>query len=398
MTQPITHALALERNRDTRARERFVSGLRGFVLNDLAATMRKDFESGVAGDLDAEAGGKQLDGADVHRAIRGRDIFKAYSSARCTAQQMVWDVVIDSLEQQREKLNSTGRDLAGKAKAGGTLELDPNLEIPRYVEAVDVHLMPGCYYTEHGGEDLAAGAIYDQGLNVFAFGAMGKELNDIGWSMANFYKNRFAGRSPRRILDAGCTIGHNTLPWKQVFPDAEVHGIDVAAPCLRYAHARAEAMGVQAHFHQQSAEDIRFPDNSMDVVFSSMFLHELPNKAIRQYIAEAHRVLRPGGVLLNMELPPNDRMAAYDQFYLDWDSYYNNEPFYKDFRDQNPKELTVAAGFPADGYFEGVMPRYTYTDEEDFIAMALADPEFGEDTGRLSDVIFWYGFGSVKQD
>ena len=109
-------------------------------------------------------------------------------------------------------------------------------------------------------------------------------------------------------------------------------------------------------------------------------------------------MLRPGGVLLNMELPPNDRMAAYDQFYLDWDSYYNNEPFYKDFRDQNPKDLTIAAGFPAGGYFEGVMPRYTYTDEKDFIAMALADPEFGEDTGRLSDVIFWYGFGSVKQD
>ncbi len=90
-------------------------------------------------------------------------------------------------------------------------------------------------------------------------------------------------------------------------------------------------------------------------------------------------------------------MAAYEQFYLDWDSYYNNEPFYKDFRDQNPKQLTTEAGFSADAYFEGVMPRYTYTAEEDFIAMAQAGPKFGEDTGRLSDIIFWYGFGSVKQ-
>ena len=383
--------------RDTRARERFVSGLRGYVLNDLAGTMRKDFESGVAADAEKQAAAGEFGGADVHRAIRKRDIFKAYSSARCTAQQMVWDVVMDSVEQQRERLNATGKALMDKAGAGGTLELDASVEIPRYVEAVDVHLMPGCYHREYGGEDLSAGAIYDQGLNVFAFGAMGKELNDIGWSMANFYKVRFNNPGPGRILDAGCTIGHNTLPWKQVFPDAEVHGIDVAAPCLRYAHARAEAMGVEAHFHQQSAENIRFPDNSMDVVFSSMFLHELPNKAIRNYLAEAHRVLKPGGVLLNMELPPNDRMAAYDQFYLDWDSYYNNEPFYKDFRDQNPKQLTVDAGFPANGYFEGVMPRYTYTDEKEFIAVAGAEPEFGEDTGRLSDVIFWYGFGSVKR-
>ena len=344
MTQAITHALALDRNRDTRARERFVSGLRGFVLNDLAASMRKDYESRVA----PQVSEGQADGAGVHRAIRDRDIFKAYSSARCTAQQMVWDVVFDSLEKQRGQLNATGRSLMEKAPAGGSLELDPNLEIPRYVEAVDVHLMPGCYYREYGGEDLAAGAVYDQGLNVFAFGAMGKDLNDIGWSMANFYKNRFRDRKPLRILDAGCTIGHNTLPWKQVFPQAEVHGIDVAAPCLRYAHARAEAMGIGVNFHQRSAERMGFPDNSMDVVFSSMFLHELPNKAILKYMAEAHRVLRPGGVLLNMELPPNDRMAAYDQFYLDWDSYYNNEPFYKDFRDQDPRELMIAAGFPAD--------------------------------------------------
>ena len=397
MTQPITHALAMDRNRNTRARERFVSGLRGYVLNDLAGTMRTDFESGVAPDVEKDAEDGPIDGAAVHRAIRKRDIFKAYSSARCTAQQMVWDVVMDSVEQQRERLNATGKELMDRASAGGTLELDQSLELPRYVEAVDVHLMPGCYYREYGGEDLAAGAIYDQGLNVFAFGAMGKELNDIGWSMANFYKARFNNPGPGRILDAGCTIGHNTLPWKQVFPEAEVHGIDVAAPCLRYAHARAEAMGVEAHFHQQSAENIRFPDNSMDVVFSSMFLHELPNKAIRKYLAEAHRVLKPGGVLLNMELPPNDRMAAYDQFYLDWDSYYNNEPFYKDFRDQNPQQLTVEAGFPADAYYEGVMPRYTYTDEDEFIAVAKSEPEFGEDTGRLSDVIFWYGFGSVKQ-
>ena len=397
MTQPITHALAMDRNRDTRARERFVSSLRGYVLNNLAATMRKDFESGAAAEVEKDAAAGQFDGAEVHRAMRKRNIFKAYSSARCTAQQMVWDVVMDSIEQQRGQLNATGKDLMNSASAGGTLELDPDLEVPRYVDAVDIHLMPGCYHTEYGGEDLAAGAIYDQGLNVFAFGAMGGELNDIGWSMANFYKVRFKDPRPRRILDAGCTIGHNTLPWRQVFPEAEVHGIDVAAPCLRYAHARAEAMGVEAHFHQQSAENIRFPDNSMDVVFSSMFLHELPKKAIRNYLAEAHRVLRPGGVLLNMELPPNDRMAAYDQFYLDWDSYYNNEPFYKDFRDQNPRELTVSAGFSADAYFEGVMPRYTYTDEAEFIAMAGSEPEFGEDTGRLSDVIFWYGFGSVKQ-
>ena len=48
-----------------------------------------------------------------------------------------------------------------------------------------------------------------------------------------------------------------------------------------------------------------------------------------------HRVLKPGGVLLTMELPPNTSLDPYEQFYLDWDCYYNNEPFYKAFRDQD---------------------------------------------------------------
>ena len=61
-------------------------------------------------------------------------------------------------------------------------------------------------------------------------------------------------------------------------------------------------------------------------------------------MAEAHRVLKPGGVLLTMELPPNMSLDPYEQFYLDWDCYYNNEPFYKAFRDQDARQLLANAG------------------------------------------------------
>ena len=100
-----------------------------------------------------------------------------------------------------------------------------------------------------------------------------------------------------------------------------------------------------------------------------MFLHELPLKDIRAYMAEAFRVLKPGGLLLNMELPPNGNLEAYDQFYLDWDSYYNNEPYYKPFRDQDNRALCRKAGFaPEDkNFLEFTAPRYTYMDEQDFV-------------------------------
>ena len=83
----------------------------------------------------------------------------------------------------------------------------------------------------------------------------------------------------------------------------------------------------------------------MDLVFTSMFLHELPVKTRKAVFEEAHRVLRPGGLMLHMELPPNDRMGAFEGFYLDWDSHYNAEPYYKAYRDENPQAMCTAAGF-----------------------------------------------------
>ena len=396
MVAPLNHGLELQKNQGHRARERFASSLRAYVLTSMAGKMREEYEQVALPDAERRGIEAPTDGPGVHTLLKGRDAFNLYSSMRCTAQEMVWNSVIDSVGANREALEQRFAALETADDKLGSLTLDPELDTPRYVSAIDVHLMPGNYDGRENDQSLLPGAVYDNGLNVFAMGVMGKELNDIGWSMANFLRLRFPDFNPETILDVGCTIGHNTLPWKQTFPDAEVHATDVAAACLRYAHARAESLGVGVHFHQQPAEELRFDDASFDVVFSSMFLHELPLKTIRAFLAEAHRLLKPGGIMLHMELPPNDALAPYDAYYLDWDGYYNNEPFYKNFRDQNYRELCTSAGFAPDTFFEAVMPRYTYVAEEQFAAAVNREAEFDEDTGRLSDVIEWYGFGARK--
>jgi len=138
------------------------------------------------------------------------------------------------------------------------------------------------------------------------------------------------------------------------------------------------------------------PDNSVDVVFSSMFLHELSAKDIRKVMVEAYRVLRPGGLMLHMELPPNDSLSAYDAFYLDWDGYYNNEPFYKSFRDQDFTQLRLDAGFDRSKLVEFITPQYSYMAPEDYAREIEVDAKFGENTGRLAEGIQWYGFGAWK--
>jgi ubiquinone/menaquinone biosynthesis C-methylase UbiE len=390
----LKHELKLSKTRDEKARMNFVSGLRAHVLNDMANGMRTVWDGDVEPEFRRRQKRTPKDGPEVHKAIRGNEYFKFYSSLRVTAQDMVWQSVFPPLERNREALKSTAGRLAGRK---GSLKLKSGFEVPRYVSAIDVNLMAGNYDGEYEPDDLAAGALYDNGLAVFSFGLMGQNLDDIGQSIAGFVRLKYPGFKPRKILDLGCTIGHNTGSWKDQFPAAEVHGIDVAAPCLRYAHARAEAQGRAIHFTQMNAELLEFPDASFDVVFSSMFLHEVPTKGIEKIMAEAYRVLKPGGLMLHMELPPNSQLSPYDAFYLDWDSAYNNEPFYKPFRDLSPEGLCRRAGFDANKYVQFVIPSVGWYGEKVWREAATQPRDVDNDkTGRLSDGILWYCFGAWK--
>jgi ubiquinone/menaquinone biosynthesis C-methylase UbiE len=70
-----------------------------------------------------------------------------------------------------------------------------------------------------------------------------------------------------------------------------VWGIDVGGPLVRYAHARAAALGHDINFAQMNAEETTFPDGHFDLVVSHILLHETSGKAMPRIFKEAHRVL-----------------------------------------------------------------------------------------------------------
>jgi ubiquinone/menaquinone biosynthesis C-methylase UbiE len=393
MNSNITHDLAVPLNQEDKAKRAFVSALRVHVLQHMSNSMKSRYEDYVK--PEAKKRGNACETPEqIHKALKSDFVFKAYSSARTTAQEMVFDVVSDSVDREFETLKAKANPVAKK----GSLTLDDTVEIPKSVSEIDVHLAPGSYHAEYAEEDFATGAVYDNAIEVFSFGQFGKDSNDIGMTLSNYVRLKFPEFKPAKILDAGCTIGHNTLPWAQTFPDAEVTAIDVAAPVLRYGHARAESMGVPVHFRQMDATAMKFEDNTFDVVFSSMFLHELPLKDIQTYLKEAQRVLKPGGLLWQMELPPMNQMPAYDNFYLNWDTYYNNEPFYGTFRRQDYRKLLTDAGFGADEFMEATMPRYTFVGEEAYKEALSGDNTFDSLTGRMDpNGTRWYGFGAWKR-
>jgi len=399
MTENIDHDMKVDFSRDEHARQHFVMGMRSYVLNDLAGQMRTVFEKKVEPAFVRSKKRKPADGPEVHKAMKDETLFKFYSNLRCNTQEAVWRSVIPGVEREAEDLVRRAQVLGQSTeKASGTLTIDPNFTVPRYISELDIHLMPGNYHEEHIPGDVSQGAIFDNGLSVFAMGLLGPRMEDITQSVSKYFALRNPDFKPKKILDLGCTLGHSTLPWKDRYPEAEVYGIDVGAPAVRYAHARAQSYGIDAHFAQKDADSSGFEDESFDIIYSCMLLHEVPEKNIRKIFKEAHRMLKPGGVMIHYELPPNNLMSPYDGFYLDWDAYYNKEPFYKPFRDMDPTEVCATAGFKKQDFFNFVAPSLNFYGE-DALKKAVREDKASADSnvGRFAEGVKWFTFGAWKQ-
>jgi SAM-dependent methyltransferase len=342
------------------SRQEFVKSLKLHLANKVSLGNKDAYEVRAKGAFEAKEGRAPDGYHDVRKAMEGEPYFNFWSAMQRNSQEMMWKSVQVPVERQLPELIAKSKT---NGDALGSLRLDPEMEIPRYHRAVDIHCMPGGYHTEFAADDVANGAIYDRAVYIYAMGRMGPLNSDIGDTTIAYLKENFPDLQPKRILDMGCSVGHSTLPYLEAYPGAEVHGIDVGAPVLRYAHARAESLGKAVHFSQQNAEQTDFEDGSFDLIVSHILVHETSNKGIRNIMKEAKRLLKPGGVVIHAETPPYRDLGDYDAFMLDWDTRNNNEPFWGASHEIEAKAMASETGFDPDKAFEGYQPSAFAVDE-----------------------------------
>ena len=336
---------------------------------------RDVYEARVRPDFERQHGRPPRDRREVAVGMREQPYYQLWGALQRTSQEICWNSVLESIERQ---LPDLAKRAQAPAKPMGSLILDEDIAQPAYLSALDIHCMPGGYATERMAEDVSAGALYDRGVYIYAMGGFGADSGVLGRTAINIFQQLFPDRAPGcrgegaplRILDLGCTIGHSTLPWAEAYGEADVHAIDVAAPVLRYGHARAEEMGVAVHFRQANAEALPYEDDSFDLVISHILMHETSTKAIRNIMSECHRVLKPGGVTMHLDLSVYDGMDPFEAFMLDWDTRHNNEPFWTSYREMDPETLMTDAGFPADSVFSTRVSRtgvagHVYSEKRD---------------------------------
>lgn len=105
-----------------------------------------------------------------------------------------------------------------------------------------------------------------------------------------------AGLRPGEVvLDLGCGAGADTLLAAQaVAPQGRAIGVDMLERMTERARRFAQDGGISnVEFLEAQMEQLPLPDESVDVIVSNGSINLVARKS--RVLAEAHRVLRPGG-------------------------------------------------------------------------------------------------------
>ncbi|TDT18321.1 methyltransferase family protein [Ilumatobacter fluminis] len=270
----------------------------------------------------------EADGPATPEQVHDAPVHRWFAWTERNSQKQLWRAV-----QRRVRLDEAdGVDTTSAADLLGSARLDPDLDLPDWYTAVDIHLQPGGVWST----DEAA-AVYELGAKLVMLG----DNDDYGFHRL-FGTTTLDGLSPERIVDVGCGFGKSTWALKQQFPDAEVIGVDLAAPLVTAAQRLTSERGLEVEYRQADARSTGLPDACADIVTSTMLLHEMPPSAIGELMHEAARILKPGGVLRMLDFHPTGDtvrdtvMAGHGE--------RNNEPYMPMLFETDVPALCAAAG------------------------------------------------------
>jgi ubiquinone/menaquinone biosynthesis C-methylase UbiE len=101
----------------------------------------------------------------------------------------------------------------------------------------------------------------------------------------------FARARGSKVLEIGCGLGTDGAQFAKA--GADYTGVDLTEAAVELTRRRFELFDLPGKFQTADAENLDFPDESFDLVYSHGVLHHTPD--IAKAIREVHRVLRPGG-------------------------------------------------------------------------------------------------------
>ena len=126
--------------------------------------------------------------------------------------------------------------------------------------------------------------------------------------------------TPQNILDVACGTGDSTIAAaKAAAEGSKVIGVDISEGMMALVEGKAVEAGVADRITTEvgDGENLRFEDGSFDRVTCAFGIRNFENK--EKGLCEFHRVLKPGGkaVILELSVPQNKVLRwLYDLYFM----------------------------------------------------------------------------------
>ena len=190
---------------------------------------------------------------------------------------------------------NTNPDFSGPEDDADVLPDGVSIDYPEHFNKTFVHFLPQGYLNGHTTR------ISFLGKSKFNF------LNET--RIEEWVRDLHGDKKPKRILDIGTGPGFSAYTFARVFPEAEVIGVDMAPPYIRFAKRWNEVRNVSnVQFYAANAEDLSWLESeSFDIINYAYVLHEMPAVSALNIISEMYRLLRPGGTMNGFEVSAANR-------------------------------------------------------------------------------------------
>jgi ubiquinone/menaquinone biosynthesis C-methylase UbiE len=147
------------------------------------------------------------------------------------------------------------------------------------------------------------------------------------------------------VLDVGCGTGAVAMTARRrLGPAGNVYGIDASPQMIAVARRKAQRADLVIDYRVAAVEALPFPDRTFDVVISSLMMHHLPHDLQRTALAEMHRVLKPGGRLVVVDLKPTTKQRGHLALPL-LVHRHTHDSAHSPHHAHDPSTLLQAAGF-----------------------------------------------------
>lgn len=239
----------------------------------------------------------------VSRDMRFRDLPKSLRRARA--------FLSDVAEVDRRRLDRKGTEVRASEAA------DPK-RFPAYYRQ-NFHYQTDGWLSEDSAE------IYDHQVEALFTGA-GDAMRRI--ALGELVRAvREGDQKDTKVLDLACGTGRFMAQTLRAMPRLDLTGLDLS-PHYAEAARKAVRRWPQAEVIEGMAENMPFEAERFDHLISIYLFHELPPRLRPKVIAEAARVLKPGGTFIIADSLQFGDVEGLDGF-LEYFPEGFHEPYYK---------------------------------------------------------------------